>query len=287
MTIGWLIYSSKDVIENSSYIEWFIDEARKQNIQLDLIERERLSIGIMHNQPCILLDGKRITFPAFAVVRTIEPLLNKHLEELGIQVFNSSSISEICNNKAKTYSELVKLGIPMVDTIFMNGSNFTEHAPLPFPFVVKDVSGRGGTQVHLIENSSQWSSFRLKNQSSQFVVQTTDVELGKDIRVFVIGKEIIGAVLRENNTDFRANFKLGGSASLYPLSRSEKTLIQKIIDHFDFGMVGIDFLISHNGTLLFNEIEDVVGSRTLSAVSSINLLEKYINHIKRKIIQDS
>ena len=31
-------------------------------------------------------------------------------------------------------------------------------------------------------------------------------------------------------------------------------------------MVGIDFIFDEQGQFLFNEIEDVVGSRTLSAV---------------------
>ncbi|WP_010099011.1 ATP-grasp domain-containing protein [Ornithinibacillus scapharcae] len=287
MTTGWLIYSKKDAIENNSYIEWFIEEASKQHLQLELILRESLSVGIIRNQPCVLLEGKSVKLPNFSIVRTVEPLLNKQLEELGMQVFNSSRISEICNNKAKTYIEVMKLGIPMVDTLFMNGVNFMEHPPLPFPFVLKDVMGRGGSQVYYIESEQQWNSFRLENQIYQVVLQNTNVKLGKDLRVFVVGKEIIGAVLRESNSDFRANFKLGGTASLYLLNRSEETLIQKIIDHFDFGMVGIDFLIGHNGELLFNEIEDVVGSRTLSAVSSVNILEKYITHIKTKMDQDT
>src|SRR5690625_6839454 len=88
--------------------------------------------------------------------------------------------------------------------------------------------------------------------------------MGKDLRVFVIGKQIIAAVLRVNNNDFRANFKLGGSAFLYHLTIDEVEMINKIINHFDFGLVGIDFLIDKEGNLLFNEIEDVVGSRILS-----------------------
>lgn len=62
-------------------------------------------------------------------------------------------------------------------------------------------------------------------------------------------------------------------------------MIQKIIDHFDFGLVGIDFLIGHDGELIFNEIEDVVGSRTLSEISDINLLEKYVTFIKTKVAE--
>ena len=43
--------------------------------------------------------------------------------------------------------------------------------------------------------------------------------------------------------------------SLGPLSDEETALIEKIIDAFDFGMVGIDFIFDKAGRFLFNEIE--------------------------------
>ena len=63
----------------------------------------------------------------------------------------------------------------------------------------------------------------------------------------------------------------------------KQALIQKIIDAFDFGMVGIDFIFDEEGQFLFNEIEDVVGSRTLSAVSEINIVREYLEFIKNRV----
>lgn len=281
---GWLIYSEQDAIYNQSYIKWFIDEAKKQNIALQLILREELTIGVSGNKNSTLLKGKKTILPNFAIIRTVEPLLNLHLESLGMPIFNSSYISEVANHKARTYFEVEKLGIPMVNTAFFNRNNLTSHVPMPFPFVIKEAAGRGGKQVYFIENEHDWDVFISNASPTDYVVQSTDVQLGKDLRVFIVGKEIIGAVLRESSSDFRANFKLGGSAKLYRLSLAEKEMVGKIINHFDFGMVGIDFLIGHQNELLFNEIEDVVGSRTLSAVSDINILEKYVTHIKTRLL---
>jgi len=168
-------------------------------------------------------------------------------------------------------------------------------SPLPFrlgidvqgtPEKYKIVPGRSlFTNEKLPAFSFRIDTIRINLRESikRYFIQSADVMLGKDLRVFVIGKEIIAAVLRVNKNDFRANYKLGGDAILYTLSDKEKKMIQQIIDHFDFGLVGIDFLIGNNGELLFNEIEDVVGSRILSKVSDINLLEKYVTFIKNKI----
>lgn len=282
MQTGWLIYSARDANNNQAFISWFIKEAAKQDIVLTLLLREDLQIGIFQNQKTVQYQNKTIPLPDIAIVRTIEPLLNLHLEQFGIQVFNSSTVSFICNNKARTHFEVQKLGIPMVDTLFVKRDNLQSEPPMAYPFVVKDVNGRGGQHVYRIENSSQWEAWKIVGKGNELIFQTCHVQAGIDIRVFVVGTEIIGAVLRESKTDFRANYKLGGTATWYNLQQNERERINKIVQHFEFGMVGIDFLVDKDGGLLFNEIEDVVGSRTLSAVSNINILHQYIKLIKLK-----
>jgi|SRR5690625_139167 len=283
MKQGWLIYNQKDAKENHAYIDWFVKEADLQQLHLELIYQEDITIGIINNQNTILIKDQQVNLPTFAVVRTINPILSDHLEACGVRVFNSANTSELCNHKSKTYQAVHKLDIPMVDTIFAQRLQLTDHPPMHFPFVIKESTGRGGQQVFLISDQQDWHTFKDELLSTDIVIQSARVQHGKDVRVFVVGQTIIGAVLRENLYDFRANFKLGGTATWYPLHATEQKLIQKIINHFNFDMVGIDFLLDENGKLLFNEIEDVVGSRTLSYVSEINLLQKYVTHIKMNI----
>lgn len=285
MQTGWLIYSKQDAQQNKPYIDWFIEEARLQDLLLKLILREELTIGIINNARTIYFKNEIVNKPDFAVVRTIEPLLSTHLEACGVVVFNSSTIARICNDKALTHHHITDLAIPMVNTIFIKKEDMSDQPPMTFPFVIKETTGRGGAQVYLIETPYDWKQCISNLSTNNIIIQSCNVQLGKDIRVFVVGEEIIGAVLRESSEDFRANFKLGGSAYWYELHPKERAVIRKIITYFDFDMVGIDFLIGLNGELLFNEVEDIVGSRTLSAVSDINLLEQYVSHIKWKLLR--
>lgn len=280
---GWLIYSKKDMNRNKSYINWFLDEASKQYINLQLIIREHLQIGIRHQQRFMTYKNKPISPPLFAVVRTVEPLLNKYLELLGIKAFNSYQVAAMCNHKANTYIEMNSLGIPVIDTIFTKRNYLGPIPPMSYPFVIKESTGRGGKQVFLIQNKHEWLNTYQTFTSEDLVVQSVQVQTGKDLRVFVIGQDIVGAVLRKSKSGFRANYSLGGTATWYPLSNEERQLINHIIQAYDFDLVGIDFLLDLDGNLILNEIEDVVGSRILSAVSEINLLEKYVTHIKSKI----
>lgn len=281
---GWLIYREKDAIENESYINWMIEEAHAQNLSVDLVLRENLTTGVFANQQQIRLHNNSVVLPQFAIVRTVDPLLSLHLENAGVQTFNSAYISNLCNHKSLTHYELNKLGIPMTDSLFIKKESITDLPPFPLPFVVKDAVGRSGKQVHMIDSSKKWDHFLSLPEMNDLVIQSAQVKHGKDIRVFIIGKEIVGAVLRENKNDFRANFKLGGTAQWYVLNNNELQMIEHIIQHFDFDLVGIDFLIDLDGNLLFNEIEDVVGSRILSAVSNINILKKYSMHIRETLL---
>lgn len=283
MIKGWLIYRKADASENKAYIDWFITEAKVQNIDLELVLRESLTIGIKDGRQVIYQNNCICTLPDFVVIRTIETLIQAYFEAQGVRTFNAALVAQLANHKSLTHVAMQQLGIPMAETYFLDKASLPDQLPLAFPFIMKDAHGRSGKQVFLIENKEQWHQKIAWLHSSDLLVQKLNYPLGRDVRVFIIGKKIIGAVLRENNNDFRANFKLGGSATLYHLTTENKQMIEKIIHHFNFDLVGIDFLINEHGGLIFNEIEDVVGSRILSKVTNINLLEEYVTYIRENL----
>src|SRR5699024_1428165 len=208
-----------------------------------------------------------------------------HLESSEVIVFNSSTIAHICNNKALTHHHMTGLSIPMVDTVFLKREDVTDQPPMPYPFVLKESAGRSGKQVYLIESQQDWNYYKSHLSMEDIIIQNYAVQLGKDFGVFFVEQEIICVVIRESKVNIHDNLIHGESAHLYEIKDAERRMIQKITTQLDFGMVGIDLLIGTDGSLLFNEIEDIVGSRTLSAVSDINIIQKYITHIKRNLSQ--
>ncbi|WP_096202797.1 ATP-grasp domain-containing protein [Bacillus sp. FJAT-45350] len=281
---GWLIYAKEDAIRNKHYIDWVIAEGKKLNLTIHLRYREQFLLKIETHRLSVSYEGQTVSLPDFAIVRTLDPFFSKQLEFLGIPIFNSSFVSEICNDKGRTHQYLAQANIPMVDTLFFPLEIPEPHSiTFDYPFIVKGAKGRGGKEVYLVTSEHEFENCVQKLENQEVIVQKLAGTIGKDIRVFVIGKEIIAAVLRSSNSDFKANFTLGGEATLYELSDKEKSLIDRIINMFDFGLVGIDFLLDEHGDLLFNEIEDVVGSRTLSATSSINIVELYLKFIMRRL----
>jgi gamma-F420-2:alpha-L-glutamate ligase len=291
--LGWLLYSKKDVEKNKGYIEFYKEEGRKLDIKIELVIMENLEFGIKNNEYYMLYEKSPIIRPDFVISRTIYPLLTKQIETMGIPVFNNSFVSEICNDKAKTYQYVAKLGIDMVDSAFYNGDRIRDVLSNVYePTVIKAVAGHGGSQVFLIDKLGGIGKSTTVEQEeevvelleqSDFVVQPLTGTKKEDLRVYVIGKKIIAAILRRAKSGFKSNFSLGGEVMLYNLNEKEVNIINQIIAIFDFDMVGIDFIIGDNGDLIFNEIEDVVGARMLYQCTDINLVKLYLEYILKKL----
>jgi len=154
-------------------------------------------------------------------------------------------------------------------------------------YIIKSVTGHGGKEVYLFSEFINNMMINLSSQEPDAEQYYTDkyliqplIEYGnRDLRVYIIGKNIIGAVLRTSETGFKSNFSLGGKVQLYNLNDEQKVVVQKIAEAFDFDYVGIDFLLDKNNNLIFNEIEDVVGARMLSSCSDIDYVTLYIEYI--------
>lgn len=308
---AWIVYFRDNAEYNKQYIQFYIEEGSKLGIDVKLILVEELTFGVKDSLPFIQYQGEELHYPTFVICRAIHPLLTKQLELMGIRVFNNSFVAEICNDKARTYQYLAKTGIPMVDTVFYRNSQLQEALQtIKRPFVIKAVDGHGGSQVFLIPPDMDVSvdgdvdvsaddnmptddgtlgankvlqAVKEGIGPSDFVVQPLVGSRHQDLRVYVIGNEIIAGVLRTAKVGFKSNFSLGGDVRLYELTEEEKAIVHRIIEQFDFDLVGIDFIIGDRGELIFNEIEDVVGARMLYQCSDINIVELYLKYIVKKI----
>lgn len=199
----------------------------------------------------------------FVINRTNDYKVAEYFEQKGIRVFNSSALSMLANDKQKCYEFMQENGIEIMPINYHG-----------LPAVKKKIDGHGGTEVTMINKAEPFQS--------GYVYQKPCDTLGKDLRVWVIGGKIITSILRESKADFRSNYCLGGSASLYTLSNTERKLIDKIISLVNGDYIGIDFIFNGN-RLIFNEIEDTVGARMVYDKTDIDIISLYCEYIKREL----
>ena len=289
---AWLIYGKEDARRNESFIKMHQEAGKKLGLEIELLYAEEFSISVEQGENCLRYQGELLKKPDFVLCRTRDWLLTRQLEKMNISVFNNSEVSLVGNDKAIAYQEVAGLSIPVVDSCFCRREHLKEKllkvsskkdGSLEKPLVVKAASGHGGIQVFLYEHKKQIEDILAGIGMDAAVIQPKVAGPGEDLRVYVIGNKIKGCVLRRAKEGFKSNFSLGGSVEPYVLAEEETKLVERFFERWQFDFVGIDFIRDEKGKLLFNEIEDVVGSRMYYQCYEDDILFDYLDYIRKKL----
>jgi len=251
---GLLVYSKEDLKKNSDYITWFVNEAQKRNMAIRVTTDQQIKThGIDKNET---ID--------FVVNRSRSYEISLMLELNNIKVFNNSSITLIGNNKLAAYAYAKEKGYNF-PRILIDYSSEKQ-------ILVKPNNGHGGEGIDLVKNKDLLSSReKLKQEYISNIIG--------DIRFYIINNKIINAVIRSSDDKIVSNFSQGGNFRVYNYSRNEEQFVKEFLKGKTFDYVGIDFFLTEAGELIFNEVEDVVGSRMLSVLGVNNTTELYLEHI--------
>lgn len=310
MKKGLLIYNPEDYQKNKWFVRELLTQAPKHGLKLDFILRNHLSLSLDQTgnfTACGILDTIPFSTPGalesltpdsktsfepvsltdfdFVINRTRDSLIGRHFENMGYQVFNNANITEICNHKGKTHQFINRCSIPSVATLFGNVHYFNPVLiPFGYPLILKSVSGHGGSEVFYIEDETSLMSHLDNLPTEDFILQELCTNPGTDIRVFALGQEIVASVKRFCPTSFKSNYSLGGSAMPYTLLTHEEAMVRQILYLLESDFVGIDFILDQDNQLLFNEIEDVVGTRTLYLnYPDIDIVDRFLYYIKKTL----
>ena len=181
---------------------------------------------------------------------------------LGLPVYNRSEAIDICDSKAKTHQALANHGIPMPKTIFppftyegIERQNFDAFSKigqvLGYPLVVKEAYGSFGQQVYLIDNEEELIEIVKKLKHKPFILQEfIENSRGRDIRINVVGDQVIAAMKRTSEHDFRANMTNGGQSSPYTPTEAEANLAITAARILGVDFAGVDLLFGEDGPLL-------------------------------------
>jgi len=258
MKKGIIIYSLIDSIKNAQYIEWMQSEALMLDIILDMLIVEDFNLNVIK-------DIKKVDF---MINRTRNYNISLIFELNKIRVFNNSEITLIGNNKLAGYQYANKINIEFPE-IFVSRNNISS-------IISKPIYGHGGNEIKL--ESDIISEYNNKYLYQQFVGN-----LIGDVRFYIINNQIVHAILRTNNSSFLSNYSKGGDFCLYKYNDTQKKIVEKFIRNLKIDYAGVDFLLTKDNNIIFNEVEDVVGSRMLSELGINNTTELFMKHIKANI----
>lgn len=282
MTTCWVIYNGSLVSDK------FADQAR---LTADAAERAGVSARMMKNYEAMMDLSAEPDLPDFAVLLDKDILLGYFLKSQGVPVYNDPSIIDLCDNKAKQYIQLAAHGLPMPRTIVapkvypnfsILESGYFERVidTLKLPMIIKEGHGSFGMKVYLIETEEQFYEKVESLRGIDFVFQEFIASSrGRDIRVNIVGGEIVAAMYRHSETDFRANITNGGTASPIELTEAQRTLALKAAEAVGTVFAGVDLLFDEQEQPLVCEVNAAAHIRNILNVTGINVADAMIEFI--------
>lgn len=235
--------------------------------------------------------------PDYVVFTDKDIYLAKQLEYMGIPVFNSAYTIAASDDKIVTYQELARRKLPMPETviapkIFTEG-RYSEKwldrviSQLGLPLILKEAFGSFGEQVYLIHTKEELFTSVKQVGNKAFVFQEfIETSFGVDIRLQVVGDQVVAAMKRRSLNDFRANVTAGGTMEAYTPSETEKELAIQATKAIQGDFAGVDLLFGAEGPLIC-EVNSNAHIRNLLDSTGINAADFIMEHILTNVKQKS
>lgn len=257
-----LIITNKNIKKSQYKIDRLIFESKKLDIDFDIKINDG-TLSFINEEDINITKLKEYKF---VIYLDKDFYLASLISKSGIPCFTNGEFLHICNDKGLTYIYGLNHQIKMVKTIFsplrFSSLDDVDYALIDFassqfnyPFIIKKAFSSLGEGVFLVSNYDEAKNIYNKYFKDTLLFQEyISSSKGKSLRVLIIDGKIFGAILRENNDDFRSNYSIGTFSLNYELNDKEISIINHIIDVYKINYAGIDFLFDESNNLLLLEI---------------------------------
>ena len=209
----------------------------------------------------------------------------KVLNEMGIKTVNTYETAYTCGDKVLTTLALTKHKVPSPVTYIAFTADEALEAieRIGYPVVLKPATGSWGrllskindkeTAESIIEHKIVLGSYH----HSVFYIQEYINKPERDIRAFVVGEEVIGAIYR-SSSHWITNTARGGIASKCPLTDEITEICLKATEAVGGGVVAID-LLEDKGKLLVNEVNYTMEFKNSIEPTGVNIPGKIVDYV--------
>lgn len=214
----------------------------------------------------------------------------KHLELMKIPMLNTYESILSAKSKLQTLQLLSHYGIPVVRTATINSSKYLAKALEyigQFPVIMKTIYGSYGEGVAIVESARAAKSTygilaeSLDSNNAILLQEYIAESNGKDIRIFVVGGEVVASMERvAMDGEFRSNVGQGGSGQPYTPSEEEIHLAIRATKALNLEVAGVDIIQTKHGPAIM-EVNANPGFEELEAVSGVNVAGAIVTFTER------
>jgi len=261
---------------------------RKVEAYLLPITKMRANIG---SEPKVTVNGYGIDDYDAVIVRrvpggTAEQVFYRmdvlhHLEEQGVLVVNTPDSIEKAVDKFYTSALLIDAGIPTPRT--MVTESFTEamkiYNELGGDVVVKPLFGSLGMGMTRVTGEDiAYRVFRaLEITKSVYYLQEYIPHGGADIRVFIIGREVVASMKRVA-AGWKTNISGGGKPEPYSPDQETLDMCFRASEKLGLTYTGVDVIHSGDRNYVI-ELNSTPGWEGLQTVTETDIAKRLVDHV--------
>jgi RimK family alpha-L-glutamate ligase len=209
------------------------------------------------------------------------------LEERGVLVVNSPRAIERCVDKFYTSALLQEAGLPTPETVVCERADDAMAAVRAMgDAIIKPIFGSMGHGM--VRVSDPDTAFRvvraLEAVRAVYYVQRTVDHGGRDVRAFVVGGRVIGAIQRSAPAgEWRTNVSRGGGARPLALSAEWETLALRAARAVGADYAGVDLLPARDGSVYVLEVNGIPGWEGLQQATSLDVAGAIVGQVEARV----
>lgn len=266
-----------------------LNAAKNRGIDLKVVTNDQLLVRVDQVGLTVPIDLK----PDFVVFLDKDIRLAQALEESGLKLFNTARSIEICDDKSLTALMLAGQGIKTPITILgpktFDGVGYSNLdflnevvKQLGFPLVVKECFGSFGKQVYMVNTMDELEKIVSQTSKPILFQEFIASSFGRDIRINVVGGEVVTAMQRINKNNFRANVTNGASMLPYEPTNAECEMAVRACEIVGADFAGVDLLFGKDEPILC-EINSNAHIENIYNCTGVDVSEKMLGHILKII----
>ena len=273
-----------------------VEAGNKLGHNVRVVDYMRCYMNITSRKPTIFYGGESLgkvdaviprigasnTFYGTAVVKQFE-MMNSYCVNTSDAIANS-------RDKLRSLQILAEAGINMPITGFASHTKDIEgviESVGSTPLIMKLLQGTQGQGIVLAETrkaaESVMSAFR-QLDADIMVQEFIKESAGEDIRAFVVGNKVVASMKRTApEGEFRSNVHRGGTMEKVQLTFEEEEMSVNASKILGLSIAGVDLMRSNRGPLIL-EVNSSPGLQGIETCSSIDVAEKIISFIQKKVV---
>ncbi|MBS7639296.1 MAG: RimK family alpha-L-glutamate ligase [Candidatus Bathyarchaeia archaeon] len=210
------------------------------------------------------------------------------LQRLGLYILNPPSAIERSVDKYYTLALLEEAGLPVPRTAVTENAESALKAfhELGGDVVLKPIFGsRGVGSTRISDPNVAERIFRALEFQHQVMYLQEFIEHGNyDLRIFVLGGQVLAAMRRFSPNSWKTNISLGATPIPYKPTVEIEELAIKAAEVLGCEVAGVDILESSRGPLII-ELNSQPGWRGLQTVTSFNIADEIIKYVIGRVVR--